>query len=75
VCRARKWQAVFGDDLRQTIRLFGQERLIIRCSLEEHLNYAFGTPALQTMLKERRLLVPGTRSEMIGRLAFMIAKG
>jgi hypothetical protein len=75
VCRARKWQAVFGDDLRQAIRLFGQERLIIRCSLEEHLNYAFGTPALQTMLKERRLPVPGTRSEMIGRLVFNDREG
>jgi hypothetical protein len=75
VCRMKKWQAVFGDDLRQTIRLFGQERLIIRCSLEEHLNYAFGTPALQVMLKERHLPVSGNRSEMIGRLIFSDREG
>jgi hypothetical protein len=75
VCRVKKWQTVFGENLRQTIRFFGQERLVIRCSLEEHLNYAFGTPALQALLKERRLPVAGSRSEMIGRLVFNDREG
>jgi hypothetical protein len=75
VCRTKKWQAVFGENLRQTIRLFGRERLVIRCSLEEHLNYAFGTPTLQGMSKARRLPVSDSRPEMIARLVFNDREG
>jgi hypothetical protein len=73
VCRAKKWQAVFGDDLRQTIRLFGQERLIIPLAAWRASELFVWDAALQSMLKKRTCLCRADHG-MIRRLVLMIVK-